>query len=200
MQFRTRYVAFSEADHLAYSDLLAEAFPDARYFDDMDGERNVNGAPPAMPAHRTLADCSHKGRILFVFDPGWRPEWRLHEKWNEWRFGRRPCPNADYEINARIMGPLYGEPEQLSAGRIYFRCRRGVQEDFAFANKALRLLNKVATNRYQGVYEDTMKRVEDWNHKGNMLRIGFHALDWCRGDPSRYVAWGPGPVVYRPYD
>ncbi|MCB1129362.1 MAG: hypothetical protein KDM81_22870, partial [Verrucomicrobiae bacterium] len=125
MQFRTRYVAFSEADQLAYSDLLAEAFPDARYFDDMDGERNVNGVPPEMPAHRTLASCSRKRRSLFVFDPHWRPKWRLHEQWNEWGFARRPCPNADYEINTMAMGPHYGAPEHLVAGRIYFRCRRG---------------------------------------------------------------------------
>jgi hypothetical protein len=76
----------------------------------------------------------------------------------------------------------------MEGGQIYFRCDKGNAAHMSLARKGLRLLTKVATNKVAYVHYPSLE-VKNRSGNGGLVWCGFHALEWCRQAPDRFLAY-----------
>src|SRR3546814_901230 len=91
--FRSREFVFTPIDTAAYSDLLADAFPDFRYFN-APPPAPEGPSPPEIVVWPTLKACHRFKTVRVVSDPHWTPKWERDERYGWWILKERPFPYA----------------------------------------------------------------------------------------------------------
>jgi len=207
VRIRKREIVLSSADQLAYAEVLAREFPEARFLDDP--YTLPKNEKPSEATVRSLAECRCEN-VVIVFDPAWRPEWKGEPnspKSNCWYIRNLPLPNGRFERGRGIRqkkrpdDTFAGEiSEGIESGRIYFRIAPNDREQEMLARKALRLIGKIASNkglllvRYPSQAVICPETRSEW-------WIGFDARRWCLEKPTRSLGgmWHPsGAWAYRP--
>jgi hypothetical protein len=204
-----RHFVFHPDDALAWSELMRQRFRELRYYDaPLSGELR----PGKSPFDLRLRTSLHGGAgedfrsIDLVFDETWRPEW-TKDRMGGWTLGSPPYPNATIRyLGGRIFEettvrdgyeyvrgeerhrvPDRVEPPRITGGQIYFRCEKGNPEHMRVARAALRLIAKVATNKVAVVHYPSLKVVPQESGGPGVTWCGFHAIDWCRKAPDRFL-------------
>lgn len=220
---RQRQTIFLKTDDAAYSKTLVRAFPGVRFWDCVPFDILKNRErPPDVKPLRSLAEC-RDWLVDIVFDPDWRPRWVWDEYFNEWRKGSVSIPSGVVE---RSMDPYHRGNERwawdersedwkrrpasspvrpgeerwiLSSGRIYYRFLTGNKAQEAAARKAIRLIDKVASNRDLMAVDAVTLEVLHPTCIG-APSVGHHARRWCLEDPTRLLKFSGvrGRYAYRP--
>jgi hypothetical protein len=201
-----RHFVLMEADQQAYVAQLRTAFPDIGFLPSGHDFRYSKPPPPAE-LQPTMANMHPRAFCTVSFTPGWRPELTTNSD-GSLGVTDPPRPNASIQRGGWISeagernGTLW--PPKIEGGHIYFRCEKGNAAHMSLARKGLRLLTNVATNKVAFVHYPSL-RVKDGSGKGVMVWCGFHALEWCREAPDRFLAYGPllngrEGYGYRPLD
>jgi hypothetical protein len=182
--FHTKHFIFTPKDLAAYSNELVREFPQIRFYEwPTEREQNSeNPSPPHVRFRSSLDACDRYASI--VFDPTWTPKWEPPGRVDWWYLENSPLPNGEVEPGGFFTnrdGSL-----RLSGGRIYIRCAPGDKKHASLARKALRLIEKVATNRCQSLRYPSFEIV--WRaEKGHNEWIGHDAARWAREAPDRLL-------------
>lgn len=201
-----REFVLMEADQQAYVALLREAFPDIGFLPS-DHDFRYGKPPPAAELQPTMANMKPRSDCTVCFTPGWRPALTTNSD-RSLGVTLPPMPNASIDRGGSISeagernGTLW--PPTIGGGRIYFRCEKGNAAHMSLARKGLRLLTKVATNKVAYVHYPSLK-VKNRTGNGGLVWCGFHALEWCRQAPDRFLDYSPllngrEGYGYRPLD
>ena len=151
--FHGRIMCLTRADTVGYVRLLMDAFPTIRFYERWHGgeflEKN-----PTPPATRWL-DAEGVARVndsRFVLDPGWAPTWmREHGDSGKWKFtDPPPRPSGDL-FGGRVPRSEPGGPPYIGETRVDIGRFPGNKEQAAIGRKLVRVVGKVAVNRYQAV-------------------------------------------------
>ena len=196
-----RRFCLSRRDLDDYAKLLVEAFPDIRFFRLSFEEERNSKQRPVLIFHNDFASTNY-GQLNIIWSPEtWDPQLTLHPRYNSWSHGRLPWPNGTIGCSGKISTSRSDELSFMEDGQIYFRCRKGNDDDMRTARKGLRLLTKVASNRHQAVVEVPSLKVIERMEKGRDLWIGRHARQWFLDDPRRITDYfgGHGDRAIRPY-
>lgn len=208
-----RDFVFHPDDAAAWSELMRQRFPGLRYYDQpLSGELLPGKAPFDLRLRTTLhgGTGEHFRSIELVFDETWRPEW-TKDRSGDWLLKSPPYPNAtivflggrifekttvrggyDYVRGGEsLRAPDVIEPPRITGGQIYFRCEKGEPEHMRVARAALRLIAKVATNKVDMVHYPSLRIVPQEGGGPCVTWCGFHALDWCRKAPDRFLSYIP---------
>ena len=198
IRFRSReQIILIAADEMAYSQLLTQTFPGVRFWDDIPREtlQDRTRPPDALPL-RSLTECRGFSAEI-IFDPDWLPRWEWNEKIGQWNKGPFPYPNAVIQRITRtwrdeeIRDAQESNHKTWGCGRIFFRIFAGNREHESIARKAIRLLNKIASNKdLMMAYTETL---EIFYLKCRYAPlIGHHARRWCLEKPDRLLDATPG--------
>ncbi len=124
-----RRFCLSREDLHAYAELLLEAFPNIRFFRlSFEQEQNAKQRP-VLTFHKGLASAEY-GQLQIIWSPDkWDPHLKLHPRWREWQYARLPWPNGTISCGGKISTTRISKKPHLSEGNIYFRCRKGNDED-----------------------------------------------------------------------
>lgn len=201
-----REFVLAEADQQAYVALLRAAFPEIGFLPP-DRDFRYGKPPPPAELQPTLANMHPRLFCAISFTAGWRPE-LIRNSDGSLGVTDPPLPDASIQRGGWISeaedrdGKIW--PATIEGGQIYFRCEKGNAAHMSVARKGLRLLTKVATNKVAFVHYPSL-RVKDGSGKGGMVWCGFHALEWCRQAPDRFLAYSPllngqEGYGYRPLD
>ncbi|MBF0130192.1 MAG: hypothetical protein HQL33_09380 [Alphaproteobacteria bacterium] len=204
-----RNFVFSPKDEAAYDALLHAAFPGIRYYDWLKHGEDSKPDPPELRLVGALAECQGP-YVNVILDPDWRPTWQQspNHKTTCW-VSDLPYPNATIErsracLEASVMVINHKTcpiPPGIDEGRVYFRCLKDEKTQRSLAAKAIRLIGKVATNRNVLVVNYPSLEVRWKLETGGPYWFGFDALDWCRQDPERMLAFrGYQGYGFRPAD
>ena len=212
--FPGREFVLHPKDIAAWDDLLKARFPQARYYDEPgDATLGPGEGPPPLVLRSTLFG-GEASFVSLVLDSAWMPQWRSEPSPHgriSWRLTPSPYPNATILLGGRIReetstqegpvaagaggnAPRHREPDivppAISGGNIYFRCDKNEPEHMRIAQRALRLFKKIATNKIAIVHYPSLKIVPD---EGGpcVVWCGFHALEWCRAAPDRFLDYRP---------
>jgi len=197
-----RRFCLSREDLDAYAELLLEAVPNIRFFRlSFEQEQNAKQRP-VLTFHKDFASAKY-GQLQIIWSPDtWDPQLILHDRFQEWRYAPFPWPNGTIACSGKVNASFGANQPYMEEGSIYFRCRKGNDEDKRTARKGLRLSTKVASNRRQAMVAlPSMKVMKKWD-KGRDLWIGHHARQWLLGDPMRITETfgGHGQRAIRPYE
>ena len=200
VSFRRRHFVFSREDAAAFSELLRDAFPDVRFFD-APTQREIaseNPTPPELHILRSLADA-RQPQVDIQFDPHWKPQWKPPGAANWWVLMAAPWPSGEVDLGGGVFQNRDGPPH-MAGGYVYFRCEPGNKAHASLASKALRLISKIATNRYQAVRYPSYEVI--WSlDKGGLFWLGHHAIRWARESPDRLLHYSSHQKIgYRPLD
>lgn len=208
---KTRYVWFTLADWRAFSDALAETYPQARY--DIRKTHNAGPARPTTIWDSYLMDVpfnregmlSWNDNVIMTFDCDWMPEYET------FRFADDPPDTVRWKRSNDVTLPFAQfrrhtapTPSQLAImtdfwhSDIHYFCRAGDKAAEAEARHFFRLLGKFCTNRNQAHY-----KMPDWNlrwiePKGSMYWFGHDAIRWAHGDPERAMYYLQKTWAIRP--
>lgn len=203
-----RTFVFTQKDLEDYLQLVAEAVPDLGFT----CERSINektGEPPPILRIEDLGDMEKRlpgepcdiwlcaGDIDNVYVRGER----------YWKRGTVQYPNG-YLQPATTVRPiewigetrLENEIQSLWEGRLFFRALKADQESVRLVRRLVRMIGKVATNRFQIVRLPSMEVVKR-SEKGGYCWIGRDAMRWAREKPNRVFTAGMNvPFAFRPLD
>ncbi|QDO97043.1 hypothetical protein FNB15_07040 [Ferrovibrio terrae] len=198
---KTRYVWFTLADWQAFSDALAEAYPQARY--DFRPAYDVGQDRPEIVWENRIADIpfsrkgasSWAGDIPMIFDPDWQPtSTRYIPLYNEppdtMRWGiaqtpRTPLPFVKFQDR---VGPDTNELATITTFReshIHYFCLADNKPAAAEMRRYFRLLDKFCTNRNQAYYRLPSFELIRTEAKGSWYWFGHDAIRWVREDSRR---------------
>lgn len=212
--FRSRHVALNEEDIRRLSGLLCEAFPGARYYMKPTlGQVNYlyprfpgpkRTRPPRLLVHPSLhriwlAGRRWKSDLCMVLDPGWEPRWYMYTADPSNPYLAFWSPHHP-TVSFRSLHGLRREfrTETIASGFIDVRCNPAMPEHFRFAGKLLRLVARVASNRYlESIKASTRVVTERYIEKGAWLWIGHDTRRWSLENPARFAA-SSGDHLYRP--
>jgi hypothetical protein len=208
-----RLTIWTADDLAAWSDLLRKAFPQVLFHEEFRhdlAERNPE-KPPTVVFRQSLADIRHGMGQILIPAPGWRPELIVApgESSPYWRWSEPPHISGCYGgrgsgglVDIQMPGP-HRHSQRISPCDVYFRYHRHDLEAKAMVQKALRLINKMATNKLLLCDEKTL--VVKRPVVSGMYWAGHHAIRWCLGDPRRTLYYwylpleaesrGPGPDI-----
>lgn len=147
VSFRCRKACLTPADLRAFSTLLVEYFPTARYFADPD----LQGLDGPWPPEVVIAFRLHDLRdyeVYMTFDEDWLPQWGRAGYYGEWSLAYPRLPYVRFLVG-RMRSADQRFPERIDSLEIQCSCRPHRKEDFAIARRLFHLLGKVATNRNQ---------------------------------------------------
>ncbi len=215
--FRNKGIVFAPEDYRNLSAVLADAFPDARYYMvPTDRQRNylyreshglLRKHPPRVLVHPTLERISQaayrwKADIVMVTDTQWQPEWKRvvdDHKFPHWSLLPPRQPSVFFQ---RRMGQYI----QLKMGAtgmighdISVRCLPGSDSHLRFASRFFRLLGKVASNRNLAIMKyPSGEIVESYIDKPAWLWIGHAARQWAAGDSRHFLSFSHRNEGLRP--
>ena len=183
-----REFVLAEADQQAYVALLTAAFPQVGFLRSSYDFRYGKPPPPAE-LQPTMAAMHPRDFCKICFTPGWRPQLTTNSD-GSLDVTDPPRPNASIQRGGWTSEPdeRKGWPPTMEGGRIYFRCDKGNAEQMSVARKGLRLLTKVATNKVAYVHYPSLE-VKYGDGSGGLVWCGFHALEWCRQAPDRFLGY-----------
>lgn len=198
-----RDFVFHPDDAHAWSELMRRRFPQLRYYDEPRSTLlRPDQALPELHLRTALRGGDDEGHrsIGIALDESWRPTWKERRGASgeaELIFRPPPYPNARIQfLGGRIFesatvknGKI--EPPRITGGQIYFRCEKGEPEHMRVARAALRLIAKVATNKVAVVHYPSLKVVPQKGGGPGVTWCGFHALDWSRKAPDRFLDYRP---------
>lgn len=207
---KTHYVWFTLADWQAFSDALAEAYPQARY--DFRPAYDVGQDRPDIVWENSIADVPVSregssywaGDIPMVFDPAWQPTaTRYRPLYNEppdtmrWGIAQTPRTPLPFVKFSRRTAPTADELATMTRfdhSDIHYFCPTGSKAAAAEARRFFRLVEKFCTNRNQAYY-----RLEPFNGpgcefvrtgaKGSWFWLGHDAIRWAREDSRRIMRY-----------
>lgn len=198
---RQRQTIFLEADETAYSEVLTRAFPGVRFWDYVPWEISSNKErPPETLPLCALTEC--QGDYVDIeFDPDWRPRWVWNEYHSEWK-SQSSGQSLISGVIERHKTPIRGKAGRITlySGRIYYRFDPDDKEEVAIARKALRLIDKVASNRDLMVLDIKTLEIRSPTCIG-APSVGHHARRWCLAEPDRLLDLSGHPkstTAYRP--
>lgn len=186
--FRERYVLFNKKDLEQYSKLLVEAFPTIRFYRGPKfgiTYKDKNKKPNPVEIKKSLADFDDMfWGVEIFFNPDWKGDWYWDERFNEWSLMPTYLPNGVY-----------------SKDRIYFRYKRDNKETKRVADKVVRLIGKVATNKHQPGFEilDNYNARIELPEKGGYIWVGNSFFEEAKKNPGEQVIFkGFGKATYSP--
>jgi hypothetical protein len=205
-----RQIVFSPEDERRFSELVLERFPDARFFDELTNRERRQEEAPEIPLHRSIADCGNHA-VGLVFEPGWSPvvaQWSVDGSRPQYAIARRPYPNGTIQRcdgafrhlqwkMPPISDDRYADVERITAGELHFRCEKGDKAQMALARAVLRLIAKMASNRYR-VLTWPAHELRSEVAKGGEVWIGDGAAAWVREKPGRILDFWPPVESPRP--
>lgn len=187
----SRKVWFTMADWQALGDLLAERYPQARYFVYPDWPRGEAIPKPDISFHKHLMGLTPKSPlgIMMVFDPEWQPviEKRWYNKETEpddwwWGLSATAKPNVLFRITTSWDPSDFPHFEE----EIDFYVDRREEEQLALRSQFFRLITKVSSNRDLAFYklpERSLIRIEK---AGSYCRIGLDARRRLKENPDLF--------------
>lgn len=195
MQGRT--VCFAKADWQAFGDLLAAAFPYARYYC---RDTEYHGYPPEgrtpEPPQVVLADhlmrtgAPDRFQITGVFVPGYRIEHRRvvdyddPEQWR-WVIAPAPIPNIYFRLKSEERVDDNGIAG-LSCTEIVFRAEHGNRDHARMRGQVFRMIAKLSVKRQELAWGMVAEGPSDFTVPANWANwCGRHAVEWTRGHPRR---------------
>lgn len=202
---RTKNVCLIDDDIRKISDLMAERFPQARYYmeptnsqslyhDPASGKRRPY--PPPVLIHPSLfriSQCARRWRSDFtmVLDPDWRPMWSrvtLAAKRRYWHLIEPPKPYIWFQSLYGISSPAPGVEALHFCSRIIACCRPHDKRDLQFASLFFRLFGRLASDRNlawvshpDGTIRESFVDKTSWNW------VGHEARRWALEHPHRYL-------------
>lgn len=193
-------------DLVAYSNLLIEAFPNVRFFDDITWL--PHGERPPEKVYRSLAERREYVTCIFFDAADWRPEWSIipGKNTNQCHLDNEPFPCGTLQMSPPGEGkaPIEGPPdvEAPRGGRIFFNFFVGEKEQERIVRKAIRLFEKIASNRrLMLVRVDTGEVLNPDFREG--LWVGHHARGWYLARPNQFISIVPmdpeRPIAIRPW-
>lgn len=199
VSFRCREACLTPADLRAFSALLVENFPTARYFEkphlrDLDGPE-----PPDITIALRLHDLNDY-QVYMTFDEDWLPQWNKTEYYGDWALAYPRLPDVRFLVG-RMWPANEQRPERIDSFEIQCSCRPHRKEDFTMARRLFYLLGKVATNRNQVYVGYPDYEVITVFEKGGGVWLGHDAIRWAREDPRRMLTMhASGRGGLRPMD
>lgn len=207
---KTHYVWFTLADWQAFSDALAEAYPQARY--DIRPAYEVGPDRPEVVWESRIADVptsrkgssSWAGDIPMIFDPAWQPTCTtyrlLHSdppdtvRWGLARTPRTPLPFVRFGHRTAPDANELATMTRFDHSDIHYFCPTNSKPAAAEARRFFRLVEKFCTNRNQALYElepifgpgSEFVRTEA---KGSWFWLGYDAIRWARESPDRIMRY-----------
>lgn len=206
---KTRYVWFTLADWQAYSDALAEAYPQARY--DIRPTHRVGPGRPETIWDNRLMDIplSRKGDMAgdvgMVFDPDFQPEYEVYRLNNDppdiIRWGKDASPPFPFVKFQDRVAPDANELATITTfqeSHIHYFCLAGSKPAAAEMHRFFRLLDKFCTNRNQAYYTLPSFELIRTEAKGSWYWFGHDAIRWARENPQRHMRYMDSPWAIRP--
>ena len=204
--FRSRRVVFRPKDELAYGALLRAAFPRC-IFMDQDREATTADDDPPILRRASIAECLTNRVAFFLDENEFVPEQMLSH--GRWFIDSPTRPFGTWVRNTDPQNYYSGRPSppQLRCSEIDFLIRPDDKAGIAQAEKALRLLGKVASRKT--VRQLQYPSRQPWPSEMANPLVGHHALEWVRSSPDYWIelgipavsvhgpGWGAG---YRPVD
>ncbi|HLO75373.1 MAG TPA: hypothetical protein VK196_02830 [Magnetospirillum sp.] len=199
VSFRSRKACLTSADLAAFSALLVENFPTARYFAPPHFTKCDGPEPPEVLLAFSLATLPDYG-IYMTIDENWLPQWARCPEDGSWVLSFPRLPYVRFLVG-RMRSADRQRPEHIDPLEIDVSCRPHRKEDFAMARRLFHLLGKVATNRNQVYVSYPDYEVVTVFEKGGTLWMGHDAIRWAREDPLRLLTMHPsGRGGIRPMD
>lgn len=178
----------SEVDWECYADALSEAFPDLRFYLELDYWDCEKPEPPPLKLYNHLLETGATWRncVIGVFDKDWQPQFK--KSWpdllnhpSKWRWGFRlpKFPYLRIDLGCEMSTPAkpLAPGEGTGAGCIDVYCTPGNREQAAVMRKVFSLVSKFASNRNQGYIHNGKMTVHE---KGSLHWIGYAAMAWAR--------------------
>lgn len=211
---KTRYVFFTMADWLAFSDALVEAYPQARY--NIRPAHKIGPERPAAIWERYLMDVPRPGKndaagsdkIIMAFDPDWQPEYQTFRFDNDppdiIRWGREKHEPMPYVMFRRYAAPDADELATVTSfghSEINYFIAADDKPAAAGARRFFKLLGKFCTNRNQAYYRLPSFELIRIEEKGSWYWFGHDAIRWVRENPRRTLnymrdtRWGIRPCT-----
>ena len=190
VSFRCRKACLTPADLTAFSNLLMENFPTARYFLRPPLQsREPDADHPEVPVADRFLDLP--GADLYMtFDADWRPQWRRAGYYQSWSLIYPRLPDVRFDIG-RMRPADDQRPEHIQTTDIQCSCRPDHKEDFTMARRLFTLLGKVATNRNHVYVGYPGYEVVTVFEKGGTRWLGHDAIRWAREDSRRLLTMHP---------
>jgi hypothetical protein len=198
---KTRYVWFTMADWLAFSDALAEAYPQARY--DIRPTHQVGTDRPEAIWDNRLMDIplSRKGYIggdiMMVFDPDYHPEYETYSLKDDppdiLRWGREtstPFPFVKFQQRVAPTADELATMTTLRESYVHYFCRTDDKPAAAHMRRFFRLFDKFCTNRNQAYYRLPSFELTHTEAKGSWYWFGHDAIRWVHENPRRILTYG----------
>ena len=205
----SRIVWLTEVDWRNFTDMVAEAFPTVRYYDDLTYAETVAAARPERPVYKSLFETRNAYTGHFVegcFDPDWRPPVMQQPNSSrpghmEWVQGNSPNPS----FLLHMTRPMWTTETLKTApfmefSQITFYSDRGNEEQRRMAMLFFRLLGKVCTNRNQMQISMPGRELLCHGPKGSLFWLGHDAIRWAREDPQRVLFYNDRTWALRPDD
>lgn len=208
----SRQLIFTAEDERNYCDKLLEVCPELRFAMQVLSPRRDDHIRPSETVYRHIADCPSGWLDLYFARPCWRLEyvstsvngrisWDLTDESDTWPNGywQRTKVQQDwieYKTGERIH-------PHIGIGQIVFRARTDHPDERKLVAKLLRLVSKVATNKYQIVFPNEPDRPANIYDKGGIYWVGHHAREWVRQNSDRVLSQGPahhGSFLIMPLD
>jgi len=205
-RFRTRQVALTGVDIGHFSDLLAMAYPEARYYMKpthrqtnhlyRPGNGPLRSHPPRLFIHASLARIWKIARrwqsdVRMILDPGWSPVWYRwkgdpeNEHWSFWPARHPQVLFQGVEGIRQYRLSIDG----VALGVLSVSCNPVMKTHFLFAGRFFRLLNRIATNRgFEEIRYDTGEVTDRFVDRAAWAWVGHDARRWAQENPARYAA------------
>lgn len=205
---KTRYVWFTLADWQAFSDALAETYPEARY--DIRPTHKTGPDRPDTIWDRHLMDVplSWNDSVYMTFNPEWTPEYKISRRRDDppdiTRWGDKNGPThisrMPFVEFMRTTAPTEDELAVITKFRqsdIHYFCRTDDKTAAAHMRRFFRLLDKFCTNRNQAAYWPDSYQLIGVQAKGSWDWFGHDAIRWAREKPMRFME-GTNTCLTRP--
>lgn len=207
---RSRNVVLAAKDVQKFSDLLAAAFPEARYYMEPTKRQTnylypqtggpLRTRPPRVLIHHSLYRIWRAARLWdtdmwMILDPDWQPAWKRLQisDWHPcWSLQSVRHPIVMFQCRYNKVHPLRGATS-MPVGLITAHCQPGNAAHLKFAGRFFRLLNKIASDRnLVRVHYPSGEIRETFIDKTAWHWVGHEARQWAGEDRNHFLAFALG--------
>lgn len=201
---RTRNVSLAPDDIRLFSDALAKAYPEARYYMEPTYEQVRRDRPPRLLMGRSLyriwqAAYRWRSDVYMILESAWQPSWHVHHQVGCWTFWPARHPYV-------CFGSLFGFVEPCprvtaidARGDIAVCCDPDNKDHYRFAARFYRLFGKFASNRnLVEVKHPSGEVTKAYIDRGAWRWVGHEARRWAAEDPNRYLTFRRDDSGLRP--
>jgi len=196
---RSRAVVFTEADEVAYCDMLVSRQPGIRFVREVSTSEAWAEAKPEVQPHMRVHDVgSDRVDILFTYDG-----WSLKLEREQRKSGRESWGFADHSWTfpngywwwikggkpaSRLRLPDGRVVEYISGSDIVFRARASQPDELRLIESLLRPIAKLTTRQMQLFELSAPEKPSVVCNTPDRYWVGHHAVAWARESPDRYLA------------